>query len=220
MNTAKTARGFTLLEMLIGLTLVGFILALLFAGLRLGSRSWDAGEQRMTASVERGVILDFIRRGLTLAYPMTWRIEEQQVIAFAGERTSVAYIGPVPSHDGTGGNQLISLGLEETDTGKHLVMRWRLSNPTEPGFDILADADKKILIQGLDTLELAYFGKENEPDPPTWQDRWVMRKTLPDLIRMRITLANGEAWPEIVVAPVIDATRKGGASPGGDCILC
>ena len=36
--------GFTLLELLIAITLLGLILVLLFGGLRLGMRSWDAGQ--------------------------------------------------------------------------------------------------------------------------------------------------------------------------------
>ncbi|NEX17237.1 MAG: general secretion pathway protein GspJ, partial [Halochromatium sp.] len=35
-------RGFTLVELLIALSLIGIITLLLFSGLRLGSRSWEA----------------------------------------------------------------------------------------------------------------------------------------------------------------------------------
>ena len=51
MNTRKgRVAGFTLLELLIAMSLLGFILALLFAGMRLGARSWDAGEARVEKS--------------------------------------------------------------------------------------------------------------------------------------------------------------------------
>ena len=43
MKAWRKQSGFTLLELLIGLALLGLILALMFGGLRLGIKSWDSG---------------------------------------------------------------------------------------------------------------------------------------------------------------------------------
>ena len=50
------SRGFSLLELLIGLTLLGFILTLLFGGFRLASKSWDSiSEISESTTLSRGV---------------------------------------------------------------------------------------------------------------------------------------------------------------------
>jgi len=79
------AQGFTLLELLIGMTLVGFILSLLFAGLNLGTRSWEAGEKRMVTSSRQAVVVGFIRRALEQTYLLRWRMDDEDQLAFAGE---------------------------------------------------------------------------------------------------------------------------------------
>ena len=48
----RAQRGFTLVEVLIAISLLGLMLVILFGGLRLGGRSWDAIEQR-TGRAER-----------------------------------------------------------------------------------------------------------------------------------------------------------------------
>ena len=46
-HAPQTQRGFTLLELLISLTLLGLILVLLFGGLRLSVRSWDSVQRQV-----------------------------------------------------------------------------------------------------------------------------------------------------------------------------
>lgn len=200
MNTRCRAQGFTLLELLIGMTLVGFILALLFAGLNLGTRSWEMGEQRMVSSSQQAVVVDFIRRTLEQTEPLHWQVDEENRLAFAGEVESLEFVGTLPMHQGATGSHLISLGLAGGEIGHDLVMRWRLADTREPGFSTLEQAEPKVLIKALSGVSFSYFGAENDTAEPTWHDQWLNQKTLPRLIRLRLTMENGEIWPEIMVA--------------------
>ena len=42
----RSQSGFTLLELVVAITLMGLVLVMLYSGLRLGLTSWDNGEQR------------------------------------------------------------------------------------------------------------------------------------------------------------------------------
>ena len=203
MTPMRRAQGFTLLELLIGMTLVGFILTLLFAGLRLGIRSWDAGEQHMVTSSRQTIVVDFIRRTLEQTYPLNWRVDNEDQLAFAGEAESLRIVGPVPIHDGAASNYLIAFELADGDGGRDLVMRWQMPDPREPGFAPLEDATPKVLVKAVKGVEFAYFGSESDADEPTWHDQWVHQKALPELIRLQLTMENGETWPDIVVATPI-----------------
>ena len=46
MTAPKGQRGFTLLELLIAMTLLGLIVTMAFSGLRLGTRAWEAADAR------------------------------------------------------------------------------------------------------------------------------------------------------------------------------
>lgn len=201
MNPMRRSQGFTLLELLIGMTLVGFILSLLFAGLNLGTRSWEAGEQRMATSSRQAVVVDFIRRAIEQTYPLRWRVEEEDRLAFAGEAESLRFVGTVAMHDGASGNHLIALDLAEGETGRDLVMRWQLPDPGAPGFEPIEQAEPKVLIKAVKGMALAYFGAQSETEDPAWHDQWLDQETPPELIRLQLTMENGETWPDIVAAP-------------------
>lgn len=201
MNPMRSSQGFTLLELLIGMTLVGFILSLLFAGLNLGTRSWEAGEQRMVTSSQQAVVVDFIRRAIEQTYPLRWRVEEEELLAFAGEAESLRFVGTVAMHDGASGNHLIALDLADGETGRDLVMRWQLPDPGAPGFESIEQAESKVLIKAVKGMALAYFGAQSETEDPAWHDQWLDQKTPPELIRLQLTMENGETWPDIVAAP-------------------
>ncbi len=203
MKARRLAQGFTLLELLIAMVLLGFMMGLLFSGLNLGTRSWEAGERRMTTSSRQAVVVDFIRRTLERTCPLHWRKDNEDLLAFAGEAESLRFVGPLAKNEGMPANHLIAFELAAGDAGHDLVMRWQWPDPREPGFGPADAATPKVLIKAVKEATFAYFGAESDSDEPAWHDRWLARKAPPDLIRLQITLENGEAWPDIIVAPRI-----------------
>ena len=69
--------GFTLLELVVAITLIGLILVVLYGGLRLGLNGTDSGEQRAEASNRLRLVQEFLRR--QLAQSMTvYRTNDQR----------------------------------------------------------------------------------------------------------------------------------------------
>lgn len=61
--------GFTLLELLAALTVLGVLMVLMFGGLRFGARVWERGEGDLRAMVEMQAVTSLIRRQVSQAMP-------------------------------------------------------------------------------------------------------------------------------------------------------
>ena len=203
--------GFTLLELLIAMTLLGMILVLLFGGLRLGMRSWDASQKQVDSLNSVRSLEHFLRRELSLAYPYLWRNVPERRVAFLGERNKLSFVAPLPSRVGGGGLYFISVKLELEPGLKRQRIVWRHLpvNPQMQDFSGLAETQEMVLatfeLGGVEDIWLTYFGQENEGTAARWLDRWESKTRLPTLIRVQVRLPNNSQWPEFVVAPMLSS---------------
>jgi general secretion pathway protein J len=197
-----TCAGFTLLELLISITLLGFILVLLFGGLRLGIRSWDSVQKRVDNQNTVRAIESTLRREFEMAHPLKWDRGSGPRVAFHGEREQVTFVAPLPSGVGLGGLHLISLQFRE-----RREIFWK-SVPFDGDFQRdFAEIDQSkgmsLIRVGPNVVEdiwFSYFGSESGNDAPHWLERWDSSSRLPSLIRIQAKFADGSEWPELVVS--------------------
>lgn len=199
------AAGFTLLELLISITLLGFILVLLFGGLRLGVRSWDAVQQKVDVLNSVRSIESFLRREMEMTHPYRWKGALGQPLAFLGERHKISFVAQLPGRIGTGGLYAVSLELEQNAVGQRLVWRHTPITSTMRDFSVLTQASEMVLasseLNSIDDIWLTYFGSAGDSTVPTWMDRWDSKTSLPALIRIQVKFATGAEWPDFIVAP-------------------
>lgn len=209
----KIHRGFTLLELLIGLTLLGFVLALLFGGFRLASRSWDAVTARTENTTNEQLARSLARRLITQAQPMRWKKGINPRIAFVGEPGTFIAVAPLSGPLGAGGLAVIELkatsGPAETGSGDSFRLILRLAPlryQDEVFSDALAEAEEHMLLDGLSAVEFSYFGSEKPGAPPTWQGTWSNPDQLPKLVRLRLQSAE-DGWTDLIVSPMVTVSN-------------
>jgi general secretion pathway protein J len=205
-------QGFTLLELLAAITLLGLLMAALFGGLRLGTRVWETGEARLDASVRLQIVQDFIRQRLAETLPLEVVSREPAEAGvseplFLGTVEAVRFAGMFPEHLGAG-VYLMELALAESDHAErngNLVLRWRPLEPNDPTAQE-AEPETRVLIENVEALELSYFGTIDREQPPDWWQAWGGQPALPQLIRLRVRFAENDErrWPELIVRPMVD----------------
>lgn len=203
----RVQNGFTLLELLISIALLGLILVLLFGGLRLGVRSWDSVQQQVDTLNAVRAAESFLRHEMEQTFPYRWKMSLAKRIAFLGERDKVRFVSRLPDRIGVGGLYAVSLELEHRGAGRRLVWKHVAIHSAMEDFAEL-DQSQEVVLAGSDRssvedIWLTYFGRDVEGATPRWVDRWDSNLGLPMLIRIQAKLADGAEWPDFVVAPML-----------------
>lgn len=180
----RDRQGFTLVELLIALAIVGALLAIAFGGLRVAVAAWTQGEERADVHQHlRGVALVLVRAvGAAYPYRASAGLAPEPVILFRGtaERLElVTQAPPFPAPIPVAFTAVV-IGMEREEEGPALVVRQRvLPNP-----DPFTEAAVALSDPGIEGLELRYLNASGD-----WQDAWDVETETSLPRAVRITLA-------------------------------
>jgi general secretion pathway protein J len=186
--------GFTLLELLIAIALVGLLTTILFAAFRFEARQLDRQATRLNQSAEVPVAYGFVEARLADARPVQPVNLPGVAIAFDGSASHVSFVSASPESARQGGLYLFSIDLASTQ----LRVRWQRFEGLLPVTDSGA-AEK--LLDRVRRVELTYFGSAEPGADPTWHGQWRNMGYLPALVRLELEFIDGEHPPELVIAP-------------------
>lgn len=219
MNSGRTDAGFTLLELLVAMTVLGVLTGLLASGLSFGTRIWERERNQLDTTSDLQLVQDVLRRILTQALPLSAPAAagDAQTASFAGSDTSVAFLGPPPAQSLAGGVYAYRLLLQVAADGTRLVLDWRLqppqgskvrtrvTNAPSEEQDQFTGEHEVILLNALGNAEFSFFGASEEGSAATWRKEWRDASKLPQLVRLKIGFRPGDrrTWPDLLVAPRI-----------------
>jgi general secretion pathway protein J len=201
---AQTA-GFTLIEMLIALVLIGLLTAALFGGLRFAARASDRATAAADHAADLATTYSFLQAQLGNAqpYPATADPKDQQIL-FDGAPDQIEVITTSPSRLAMGGFFHLHLAVIDVGGELRLLAEWR-----EPPRQDEAPPDTvlkpSILLDHLRGVRFAFFGTTDPESPSDWHDRWQGATALPKMIRLRVEFADGWQVPDLIVAPRLAA---------------
>jgi general secretion pathway protein J len=194
-------RGFTLLETIVALTLLGLMLAVLSGSIRFAGQSRDAAAAKIDSIDNMRIAQDFLRQTLAQAHPKRWLKVVGRPFVFRGERDELSMAAPLTARVGVGGLFLLKLSLVDAEKGKgkNLVIARVFPEPDAQELPDFSSAETTVLAENLAELEFAYLGRDDDASDPTWRDDWKEGAKMPDAVRVRIRPVHGSAWPELVV---------------------
>ncbi|HEV8473144.1 MAG TPA: type II secretion system protein GspJ [Methylomirabilota bacterium] len=184
------ARAFTLLEVLLALSIVGILLTIAFGGLRVAMAAWRQGEDRVEAHQHVRAVALSLTRALGAAYPYraTKGTAPEIVTLFDGAADRVAFVSqraPFPLSAPIAFTAVV-VALEQGDT-PGLVVRERALPNQEP-FD---KAEVVMHDPGVTALTFKFLDDGGE-----WTDTWdgAQAKTIPRAVQVQVSATlNGRA---------------------------
>jgi len=198
--------GFTLLEVLIAMTLLGVMMLLIFGTLRVSVRSWESGEKQAAEVSQLLVLHNFLRNHLTRMKP--WEddfSEDEPVFSFQGTEEAIQFVSTLPLHNrGAGGWHKFNIQLTKNHDSRDLIVK------LEPFFPALEEEhqpiDDVVLIENVEAIKFSYFGSDELDEEPQWFDEWLEKSYFPKMIQVEIRVKGEKNWPPLVVAPKIGGT--------------
>ena len=200
-------RGFTLLELLVVMSLLSVIMIGLVSALRTLAQTESKIDQRLERLNEIRSARSFLQQTLTRVSAL--KIDEpgatgKQIIAFTATPDSLIWVGILPARANVGGRHFFRLTIEDTGAGHELVLRF---SPWKPDlvFTDWSSADSRVLIHGITQMNVQTQGlvpqgrSPVEPWPTGWQVGWPLVDALPEQVRLGLADAQGE-WPEWTLA--------------------
>jgi general secretion pathway protein J len=196
----RIQQGFTLIEVLIAMTLLSVMVVLLFASLKICSQSWEQGEKKISEVNEAAVVYHFFQQHLASAKPV-WNDfsgdDGNKTFAFNGGQQTLQFVTAFPASVGRKGLQQFSLFLKKQDGEPVIKVALAPFLPLAEGEEW--HQEEVDLVKHVKRFKLSYFGSETGTDENSWQSEWLEKENQPRLVKISIELENGIFWPDMVI---------------------
>jgi len=202
MNAPARTRGFTLLEVLIAITLLALLIAMAFGTLRGAVATTRTGERIVTWTNQTRTVQEFLRR--QLSHAMSIPFDRQEDIGenhvFEASRDELRFVAPMPGHLANGGPhvQWITIAGDEllfdhAQLNGYDPDRPKANNPRDP----------VRLMRGVASAHFEYRGLDENGELGEWLREWENVQQLPLLVRLVVEFdEESRVWPDLEI-PVL-----------------
>ena len=192
--------GFTLIEVIVTLTILGFILLILLGAFRLGLSAWERGESIREEYQKMRTATQLISQQIksVVPYKIKTKKAEGDYLAFEGKPHSLKFVSTlsIKAKQPEGFVYVIYEFKEGgRDGGSLILYEQRVLNK-----DFFEERPKEelavSLFEGISNLRFEYF-REEDPEQNKaegWVEEWIAKeeKELPKAFKMTMTYKNGK----------------------------
>jgi general secretion pathway protein J len=189
--------GFTLLELIISITLVAIIVLIISVAANLGYRSFNSGEKKMNAVERLRSSLTIIDAQIQSGVPLTLEEGGVKQYYFAGEQDSLKFSTNYSIWGGQRGYVIVNYRVDTDDRGKRTLF----ASEYKVGME---NQKETKLLEGFDEITFDYYQQDATEEEGEWITQWVDEEMMPT--RIRVNLVRGSSSLSYIM-PV----RVGGA---------
>jgi len=186
--------GFTLIEMVISLTLLSFIIVIGYQGLTFSVKQWRNGHNSMLFQYDYHQAVSWIRHKVGASENVKKALGSDYVHFFTGNRDSVEFVARY-NRTRRGGLYVNKIIFNEND--KNIYVTYYLFHP-----DIKYQAKEVVseqvaLLSNVKSTRFSYYGKK-KGKLARWYGSWKDADSLPQLLKVDIETATGERYQSTI----------------------
>ncbi len=183
--TQRQNRGFTVLELVIALSLVAVLLVIMFSSLRVGLMAWSRGEERAAILEHRRGVAQLLDQALAGTFPYLGAPSqgEEPRILFDGQPNRLTFVTLSPPFPAPIPMAFMAVNLSLDSQG--LALRQQVL----PNYGPLDRLTPVVVDPAVTAVHFRYLGD----GPKAWQEHWDMstEDTLPRAVEITLTTAAG-----------------------------
>jgi prepilin-type N-terminal cleavage/methylation domain-containing protein len=198
MKTAGDEKGFTLLELVIAITLVATIILIITGAVRLGYRSVNSGERKMENLERFRASLIILNAQIQSGAPLTYVQDGSKRVYFEGSRDYMRIATNYSIWGGRRGYVVVSykIQLEENGTATMYASESMVGSTARRETKLLKD---------LDQIYFEYFYRDSIEEAGEWIDQWSDDTKTPE--KVRIWLVSGRRQIMLIIPMRAQATE-------------
>ncbi len=200
---AKNPGGFTLLELVVALTILALIAGSVTVGIRLAAASIARGEAVAHEAARTRATVGILERAIRSADPLLIPVEDNTTVYFAGEANQVRFLTAQPPATIRGGGPMLISFFELSGDGGGLAMATASPFRSEGAGSWRGTEGPRVLIPGATGIAFTYSQGPSEDGVWEWLPAWDPKETgrLPAAVRVEFTVetVDGPAGTAFVV---------------------
>jgi len=212
----KNKAGFTLIEIMLAVSILAMVIATIFTSLRIGINAWEKGESKIEAFQTKRAVNALLFREIKSTYPYTITPGEldkhKKYNAFFGESDSLKFVSYASTTGRSTGLSLIEIWSEK-DEGLFIGEREALVSNLSDLNDIdLRDEDTAVsACKEIKEIGFRYFERERSDEEGEWLNSWDpedKKERLPLFVEVLLVYTddNDEEVEELLIIPVLAAS--------------
>lgn len=162
---ARTAGGFTLLELIVSISLIGVIVLIISGAMRLGTRAFESSEKRIAHLERIRSSLNIIDSQIQSYIPLVYKDDGEKKYYFSGDRETLSFSTNYSIWGGEKGYVITTYSVKSLDNGKQALF----ASETVVG---RRNTVETVLTNPHDRIYFEYFLKDPTEVSGAWKDHW------------------------------------------------